>query len=78
MLLLDTHAAIWFATEDASLGRRGRDLAVAALKDGCLSLSAVSFWQIALLVAKWPSSSAAMERSTAADSTSPAGARSMS
>ena len=29
MLLLDTHAAIWFATEDESLGRRSRGLAVA-------------------------------------------------
>ena len=52
MLLLDTHAAIWFATEDDSLDRRSRHLAVAALKDGRLSLSAVSFWEIALLVAK--------------------------
>ena len=52
MLLLDTHAAIWFATEDESLGRRSRDLAVAALKDGRLSISAVSFWEIALLVLK--------------------------
>ena len=52
MLLLDTHAAIWFATEDESLGRRSRELAVAALKDGQLSISAISFWEIALLVAK--------------------------
>ena len=52
MLLLDTHAAIWFATEDESLGKRSRELAVAALKNGRLSISAVSFWEIALLVAK--------------------------
>jgi PIN domain nuclease of toxin-antitoxin system len=52
VLLLDTHAAIWFATEDGSLGKRSRRLAVAALKDGRLSISAISFWEIALLVAK--------------------------
>ena len=31
MLLLDTHAAIWFATEDESLGRRSRDLAATVI-----------------------------------------------
>jgi PIN domain nuclease of toxin-antitoxin system len=52
VLLLDTHAAIWFATEDESLGRRSRALAGEALKGGRLGVSAISFWEIALLVAK--------------------------
>lgn len=51
-MLLDTHAAIWFATEDESMGRRSRALADQALKDGELNVSAISFWEIALLVAK--------------------------
>jgi PIN domain nuclease of toxin-antitoxin system len=34
VLLLDTHAAIWFATEDESLGGRSRALAGEALKNG--------------------------------------------
>lgn len=52
MLLLDTHAAIWFATEDDSLGKRCRVLADDALKDGQLGVSSISFWEIALLVTK--------------------------
>jgi len=52
VLLLDTHAAIWFATEDESMGRRSRALADEALKEGQLGVSAISFWEIALLVSK--------------------------
>lgn len=53
MLLLDTHAAIWFATEDESLGKRSRVLANEALKEeGRLAISSISFWEIALLVAR--------------------------
>lgn len=52
MLLLDTHAAIWFATEDKSLGKRSRALAGEALNEGRLAVSSISFWEIALLVAK--------------------------
>lgn len=52
MILLDTHAVIWFSTEDKSLGRRSRALANAALTEGLLAVSSISFWEIALLVAK--------------------------
>ncbi len=52
MILLDTHAAIWFATEDSTLGRRSRTLAKAALADSRLAISAISFWEIAMLVEK--------------------------
>ncbi|MGH8704734.1 MAG: type II toxin-antitoxin system VapC family toxin [Burkholderiales bacterium] len=52
MLLLDTHAAVWFATEDKSLGKRSRTLASEALKEERLAVSSISFWEIALLVAK--------------------------
>jgi PIN domain nuclease of toxin-antitoxin system len=52
MILLDTHAAIWFATEDNTLGKRSRGLAKAALAESHLAICAISFWEIAMLVAK--------------------------
>ncbi len=52
MILLDTHAALWFATDSESLGKRSRRIADQALSSGELAVSAVSFWEIALLVAK--------------------------
>ena len=50
MILLDTHAAIWFATNRDELGPQSRKLVSAALVDEQLSISAVSFWEIALLI----------------------------
>lgn len=52
MILLDTHAAIWLATEDPALGGQSRALAEEAAKGGKLAVSAISFWEIALLLAK--------------------------
>jgi PIN domain nuclease of toxin-antitoxin system len=52
VILLDTHAAIWIVRNDAALGRKARELAVAALDDGQLAISAISFWEIALLIAR--------------------------
>lgn len=52
MILLDTHAAIWLATEDTALGGQSRALAEEAAKDGKLAVSAISFLEIALLLAK--------------------------
>jgi PIN domain nuclease of toxin-antitoxin system len=52
VILLDTHAAIWLVTDNDALGRQSRTLAVAALADGQLAVSAITFWEIALLVAK--------------------------
>jgi PIN domain nuclease of toxin-antitoxin system len=52
VILLDTHAAIWVLRNDAALGKKARDLAVAAADDGQLAVSAISFWEIALLIAK--------------------------
>jgi PIN domain nuclease of toxin-antitoxin system len=51
-VLLDTHAAIWFASEDAALGKRSRTLSNEALAEGRLCISPISFWEIALLVEK--------------------------
>ena len=52
MILLDTHAAIWFATDNDLLGRISRDLADQALLDERLLVSAISFWEVALLTSK--------------------------
>jgi len=51
VILLDTHAAIWFTT-DSGLGKRSQAIADQALADDRLAISAVSFWEISMLVAK--------------------------
>jgi PIN domain nuclease of toxin-antitoxin system len=52
VILLDTHAAVWVVTNDSSLGPRSLSIARAALVDGTLALSSISFLEIALLVSK--------------------------
>jgi PIN domain nuclease of toxin-antitoxin system len=52
VILLDTHAAIWFATDSDRLGPMSRDLADQALEDERLVVSSISFWEIVLLVSK--------------------------
>jgi len=52
VILLDTHAAIWFMRDDPALGKRARAAAVTALEEDQLAISAISFWEMALLVAK--------------------------
>ncbi len=52
MILLDTHAALWFTTDDRHLGPISRSLLVEALADERLTISAISFWEISLLIAK--------------------------
>jgi PIN domain nuclease of toxin-antitoxin system len=52
VILLDTHVALWFAMDSDLLGKRSRRAADRALRDGQLAVSAISFWEIALLVAK--------------------------
>jgi PIN domain nuclease of toxin-antitoxin system len=52
VILLDTHTAIWFVTANAALGRQSEALAKQALAEDSLAVSAISFWEIALLTAK--------------------------
>ena len=52
LILLDTHALLWLEQETGALGRTARRLADRALEAGRLAVSAVSFWETALLVAK--------------------------
>jgi PIN domain nuclease of toxin-antitoxin system len=51
VILLDTHAAIWFTT-DSGLGKRSQAIADEALADDRLAISAISFWEVSMLVAK--------------------------
>jgi PIN domain nuclease of toxin-antitoxin system len=51
VILLDTHAAIWLAT-DQGIGKQSQRMIDKALADDCLAISAISFWELAMLVAK--------------------------
>jgi PIN domain nuclease of toxin-antitoxin system len=52
VILLDTHVAIWAAFDDNALGRNCRRLVRRASDQNELAVSAISFWEIALLVRK--------------------------
>jgi PIN domain nuclease of toxin-antitoxin system len=52
VIVLDTHAAIWFTTDDLALGKESRLIADEALREERLFVSAISFWEIAMLIAK--------------------------
>jgi PIN domain nuclease of toxin-antitoxin system len=52
IVLLDTHVAIWLATNDENLGKRSRALIDVAVSEGGVAISAISFWEIALLMEK--------------------------
>jgi len=51
VILLDTHAAIWLAI-DQGLGKESRRMADKALADDRLTISAISFWELGMLIAK--------------------------
>ena len=51
MILLDTHAAIWLAL-DEGLGKQSQRIADKALADDRLAISAISFWELAMLITK--------------------------
>ena len=51
MILLDTHAAIWLAI-DEGLGKQSQRIADKALADDRLAVSAFSFWELGMLIAK--------------------------
>lgn len=52
MILLDTHALIWLDVDDAALGKASRRLIKQAWQIGHLSVSAISFWECAMLHAR--------------------------
>jgi PIN domain nuclease of toxin-antitoxin system len=51
VILLDTHVVIWLST-DTKFGKRSMAMAEAALAEDRLAVSAISFWEIAMLIGK--------------------------
>jgi PIN domain nuclease of toxin-antitoxin system len=51
VILLDTRARIWLSS-DRSLGAQSQKLADQAKADDGLVVAAISFWELAMLVAK--------------------------
>ena len=51
VIVLDTHAALWIVTESPRLGPRSRKACDAAVEDRSLAVSAITFWEVALLLA---------------------------
>jgi len=51
VILLDTHAVIWLMTE-RGLGRQSQRIVDKALSEDSLAMSAISFWELAMLLAK--------------------------
>ena len=49
-LVLDTHTLVGLVEGESRLGRKSRELAQAALQSDVLAVSAICFWEIALLV----------------------------
>jgi PIN domain nuclease of toxin-antitoxin system len=52
LILLDTHALLWLDRDDPCLGSTADRMAERALADGALAASAITFWEIALLLSK--------------------------
>lgn len=52
MILLDTHVLVWLDAGVERFGDKSRELADRALVDGHLAVSAISFWEIAMLIEK--------------------------
>ncbi|MDP1606081.1 MAG: type II toxin-antitoxin system VapC family toxin [Rhodocyclaceae bacterium] len=52
MILLDTHALIWLTNDSAQLGKKSADIARAAWDQERLAVSAISFWELAMIRAK--------------------------
>ncbi|MCI0439464.1 MAG: type II toxin-antitoxin system VapC family toxin [Chloroflexi bacterium] len=51
-VLLDTHALVWLIDGNERLGQQSRQLIDAALRDDLVAVSAISFWEIAMLEAR--------------------------
>jgi len=52
LILLDTHALLWLDQDDARLGPQARTASDDALAMGTLAVSAITFWETAILDAK--------------------------
>jgi PIN domain nuclease of toxin-antitoxin system len=52
LIVVDTHALVWLTSGEPLLGRRARALLDAALETDTLAVSAISFWEVAMLAAR--------------------------
>jgi PIN domain nuclease of toxin-antitoxin system len=52
MIVLDTHAWIWFASNPENLSKKAQKAVEAAREEKGVLISSISVWEIALLVAK--------------------------
>ncbi len=52
LILLDTHALVWLDAGDERLGRRALRLIDEAFAEDDLAVSAISFWEVAMLEVK--------------------------
>jgi PIN domain nuclease of toxin-antitoxin system len=52
VIVLDTHVLAWFAEDDPHLGKQAGRVADAALHGDDVAVSAISFWEIAMLAQK--------------------------
>lgn len=52
MILLDTHAWLWWASASAELSTDARELIDTALDDAAIAISSISTWEVAMLVAR--------------------------
>jgi PIN domain nuclease of toxin-antitoxin system len=52
MIVLDTHAWIWFISNPDLLSKRAKKAVNAAVEDNSLLISSISAWELALLVSK--------------------------
>ena len=52
MIVLDTHSLLWLRCDDRRLGVRSRHEIERAWRGGELAVSAISFWEIAILRAR--------------------------
>ncbi|ANN80604.1 type II toxin-antitoxin system VapC family toxin [Bordetella flabilis] len=50
MIVLDTHALIWWVSGDPQLGANAKAAIAGARRDGQILLSAITAWEIAMLV----------------------------
>ncbi|MDZ7831948.1 MAG: type II toxin-antitoxin system VapC family toxin [Desulfobacterales bacterium] len=49
MIVLDTHTLLWMDRDDDALGKRSRSLIEQAWKNDVVAVSAITFWECALL-----------------------------
>jgi PIN domain nuclease of toxin-antitoxin system len=52
VILLDTHTLVWMDQDDQRLGQQARNLISAHFQTGEIAVSAISFWECALLQAR--------------------------